>query len=118
MTTLSLPVQIAAIVIFVVTYLGVALGRLPGLRLDRAAIAFCGAALMIGVGALPLADAYQAISGNTIALLFGMMVLAAGLRSSPMLRSAAPATRWPCSPPSSRLPVFSPPCWSMTRFAW
>jgi Na+/H+ antiporter NhaD/arsenite permease-like protein len=80
MTTLSLPVQIAAIVIFVVTYLGVALGRLPGLRLDRAAIAFCGAALMIGVGALPLADAYQAISGNTIALLFGMMVLAAGLR--------------------------------------
>jgi Na+/H+ antiporter NhaD/arsenite permease-like protein len=80
MTTLSLPVQIAAIVIFVVTYLGVALGRLPGLRLDRAAIAFCGAALMIGVGALPLAGAYQAISGNTIALLFGMMVLAAGLR--------------------------------------
>ncbi len=80
MTTLSLPVQIAAIVIFIVTYLGVALGRLPGLRLDRAAIAFCGAALMIGVGALPLGSAYQAISGDTIALLFGMMVLAAGLR--------------------------------------
>lgn len=80
MTTISLPVQIAAIVIFGVTYLGVAIGRLPGLRLDRAAIAFCGAALMIGVGALPLAGAYQAISGNTIALLFGMMVLAAGLR--------------------------------------
>ncbi len=80
MASLSLPVQIAAIVIFAVTYLGVALGRLPGLRLDRAAIAFCGAALMVGVGALKLASAYRAISGNTIALLFSMMVLAAGLR--------------------------------------
>jgi Na+/H+ antiporter NhaD/arsenite permease-like protein len=80
MASLSLPVQIAAMVIFAVTYLGVALGRLPGLRLDRAAIAFCGAALMVGVGALPLASAYRAINGNTIALLFCMMVLAAGLR--------------------------------------
>ncbi len=80
MSSLAHPVQIAAILIFAVTYFGVARGRLPFLRLDRAAIAFCGAALMIGVGALPLARAYQAISGNTIALLFGMMLLAAGLR--------------------------------------
>ena len=32
-------------VIFVLTYAGVALGRIPGLRLDRAGIALAGAAM-------------------------------------------------------------------------
>jgi hypothetical protein len=42
----------ATIAVFVLTYAGVALGRAPGLRIDRAGIALVGASLMIGLGSL------------------------------------------------------------------
>ncbi|HVV95175.1 MAG TPA: SLC13 family permease, partial [Hyphomicrobiales bacterium] len=74
------PSSAAAIAIFIATYLGMALGRLPGLRLDRPAIALVGAALMVAVGAIPLADALRAIDLDTLALLLGMMIVAAELR--------------------------------------
>jgi hypothetical protein len=41
------PESAAALVILVLTYVGVAAGRIPGLRLDRAGIAFLGGAAMI-----------------------------------------------------------------------
>ena len=47
----------AALAILILTYGGVAAGRIPGLRLDRAGIAFLGGAAMIGVGALSPEDA-------------------------------------------------------------
>ncbi len=72
--------QIFAVVIFVATYAVVAVGRVPGLRIDRAGAAFLGAALMVGCGAIGLDDAYRAIDFNTIALLLGMMIVVANLR--------------------------------------
>jgi NADPH-dependent 7-cyano-7-deazaguanine reductase QueF-like protein len=42
----------AAAAIFVLTYAGVLLGRIPSLRLDRSGIALSGAALMFAVGTL------------------------------------------------------------------
>ena len=62
-------------VIFVLTYAGVALGRIPGLRLDRAGIALTGAAMTMAVGALTPREAYQAIDLDTLALLLGMMIV-------------------------------------------
>ncbi len=56
MTSLT---PLATAVIFIVTYAGVALGRIPGLRLDRAGIALVGAVLMVAVGALTPAEAYR-----------------------------------------------------------
>jgi hypothetical protein len=56
-------------VIFVLTYAGVALGRIPGLRLDRAGFALTGAAMTMAVGALTPREAYQAIDLDTLALL-------------------------------------------------
>jgi Na+/H+ antiporter NhaD/arsenite permease-like protein len=73
-------IQILAVVIFLVTYLGVAMGRLPGFRLDRTAIAFIGGVLMVGCGELTLKQAVAAVDFNTIALLLGMMILAGSLR--------------------------------------
>ena len=70
----------ATVVIFALTYAGVALGRLPFFRLDRAGIAFVGAVLMVASGALTLRQAVAAIDFDTIALLLGMMILAAALR--------------------------------------
>lgn len=72
--------------IFIVTYAGVALGRIPGLRLDRAGIALTGAALMMAAGAITPAEAYHAIDLDTFALLLGMMIVVAHLKLSGFFR--------------------------------
>lgn len=68
--------------IFVATYVGLAVGRVPGLRLDRTGIALAGAALMLATGAIGLNEAVRAIDGRTIALLLVMMTLVAPLQLS------------------------------------
>ena len=82
---------IATAIIFVLTYAGVSLGRIPGFRLDRAGIALTGAALMIAVGAIAPEEAYRAINLDTLALLLGMMIVVAHLRLSGFFRLI---TRW------------------------
>lgn len=72
--------QVLAVAIFVATYAVVAVGRVPGLRIDRAGAAFLGAALMVASGAIGLDAAYRAIDFDTIGLLLGMMILVANLR--------------------------------------
>src|SRR6201995_952002 len=79
---LSLVPEAAAIAIFAMTYLVVAIGRLPGFRLDRAGAALVGASLMVAVGALPLEEAPKAIDFDTIILLLGVMIVVANLRLS------------------------------------
>src|SRR5271155_6267869 len=74
--------SVAASVIFVGSYLALAIGRIPGLSIDRAGIALVGAGLMVASGALPLDDAYKAIDLDTIVLLLGMMIVVANLRLS------------------------------------
>ena len=73
---------IAAAVIFVVTYLIVAIGKIPVYRIDRAGAALLGGSLMVGLGILSADEAYQAISFDTLTLLLGMMIVAANLRVS------------------------------------
>jgi len=68
--------------VFVLTYIVLAIGRFPGLRIDRAGAAVVGAALMVALGVLSPAEAYKAIDLNTIVLLFGMMIVVASLRIS------------------------------------
>ena len=72
----------AAILIFAITYLVLAIGRLPGFRIDRTGAAIIGASFMVGVNALTLDEAYRAINFDTIILLFGMMIVVANLRLS------------------------------------
>jgi Na+/H+ antiporter NhaD/arsenite permease-like protein len=83
--------SVAAGIIFVGSYLALAIGRIPGLRIDRAGIALVGAGLMVASGALPLEDAYKAVDLDTIALLLGMMIVVASLRLSGFF---AVATIW------------------------
>ncbi len=72
----------AAILIFAITYLVLAIGRLPGFRIDRTGAAIIGASFMVGVNALSLDEAYRAINFDTLILLFGMMIVVANLRLS------------------------------------
>ncbi len=66
--------------IFSLTYVALALGKVPGLRIDRAGIALVGAAVMLACGVLSMPDAARAVDHETIVLLFGMMVVVAYLR--------------------------------------
>jgi Na+/H+ antiporter NhaD/arsenite permease-like protein len=74
--------KIAAAVIFAASYLALAIGKVPGLSIDRAGVALVGAGLMVACGALSLEDAYKAIDLDTITLLLGMMIVVASLRLS------------------------------------
>jgi Na+/H+ antiporter NhaD/arsenite permease-like protein len=73
---------LAAILIFLAVYLVLAIGRLPGFRVDRTGACIIGASLMIAFGVLDLSEAYAAIDYDTITLLFGMMIVVANLRLS------------------------------------
>jgi Na+/H+ antiporter NhaD/arsenite permease-like protein len=72
----------AATIIFLATYLVLAIGRIPGLRVDRTGAAVIGASLMVAANVLTLDEAYAAIHMDTIVLLFGTMIVVANLRLS------------------------------------
>ena len=66
-------------VIFAFTYGVLAIGHLPGTKVDRATMAFIGATLAFAVGAIDGAHAARAIDARTIVILFSMMVVVAVL---------------------------------------
>lgn len=74
------PMTLAGLVVVAVTIVGVAIGRYPFLRMNRATIALAGATLLMAMGAIPLEDAYAALDLDTLTLLFAMMILNANLR--------------------------------------
>ncbi|HEV3333723.1 MAG TPA: anion transporter [Bryobacteraceae bacterium] len=74
--------MLTALLIFAGTYLVMAVGRLPGFRVDRTGAAIIGASLMLAANVLSVEEAYAAINYDTIMLLFGMMIVVANLRLS------------------------------------
>src|SRR5258705_12570450 len=81
--------SVAAAAIFAASYLALAVGRVPGLAIDRAGVALVGACLMVAGGALPLEDAYKAVDLDTLTLLLGMMIVVANLRLSGFFAQAS-----------------------------
>jgi Na+/H+ antiporter NhaD/arsenite permease-like protein len=77
---------IAAWLIFLATYVVVALGKIPMYRIDRAGAALLGGSLMVATGVLSLEEAYRAVDLDTIVLLLGMMIVVANLRLSGFFR--------------------------------
>ena len=77
-STASSPALVATL--FGLTYLALAVGRVPGLRIDRAGIALVGAAAMLATGVVTLPEAARSVDYATLILLFGMMVVVAYLR--------------------------------------
>lgn len=66
--------------VFATVYLGMILGGLPSLKLDRSGVALLGAIAMIGLGAISTEEAARAIDLPTILLLFSFMVVSAQMR--------------------------------------
>lgn len=74
------PLQSAIVTIFAVVYLGMFLGGLPKLRLDRTGVALLGAIALIGIGAVSTEDAARSVHLPTVLLLFAFMVVSAQMR--------------------------------------
>jgi Na+/H+ antiporter NhaD/arsenite permease-like protein len=68
--------------IFAITYFGMAVGRVPGLKLNRIGIALLGAIALIIFGGVSTNDVVAWINWPTIFLLFGFFVISAQLRLS------------------------------------
>ncbi|MEK7483154.1 MAG: SLC13 family permease [Planctomycetota bacterium] len=69
-----------ALSIFVITYIGIALGEIPFLQLDRTGIALLGAILMIVFGVLSIDQINSAVDLPTLFLLYSLMIISAQLR--------------------------------------
>src|SRR6266705_1100480 len=66
--------------IFFVVYLGMILGGLPFLQLDRTGVALLGAIVLIGIEAVSPEEAATSVHLPTLLLLFSFMVISAQLR--------------------------------------
>ncbi|MEZ4670679.1 MAG: anion transporter [Anaerolineae bacterium] len=74
------PLTIFTAIIVIATYAGVAVGRIPRLKMNRATIALVGAAILIAIGSIDEKQAYAALDTGTILLLAAMMVINVNLR--------------------------------------
>lgn len=71
---------LTALIIFVITYLGIIFTRLPGVNVDRPSAAYFGAIAMVLFGVITPEEAVAAIDTNTLFLLLGMMIVIATLQ--------------------------------------
>lgn len=74
---------------FVLTYLGMALGRLPGLRLDRTGIALLAVVALLATGRVRPGGMGAAIDVPTLLLLFALMIVSAQFAAAGFYRFAA-----------------------------
>jgi Na+/H+ antiporter NhaD/arsenite permease-like protein len=77
---LSSEATLVVAVVFALVYLGMVLGGLPKLKLDRTGVALLGAIAIVGLGVLTPEAAARAIHLPTILLLFSFMVISAQMR--------------------------------------
>lgn len=74
------PATLWVVAIFAVVYLGMFLGGLPRLKLDRCGVALLGGIAIVGSGALSTDAAARAVHLPTVLLLFAFMVISAQMR--------------------------------------
>jgi Na+/H+ antiporter NhaD/arsenite permease-like protein len=72
----------AILAIFALTYVGIAIGRIPGLKLNRVGIAVLGAIAVMIFSGRSAAEIAATVNWPTIFLLFGFFVISAQLRLS------------------------------------
>jgi Na+/H+ antiporter NhaD/arsenite permease-like protein len=75
--------------LFVLTYVGMALGRVPGSQIDRAGLSMIVAVLFVAVGALPPSRTAEAVHFPTLLLLGGLMIVSARVGASGFYDAAA-----------------------------
>ena len=74
--------MLLTLTVFVAVYVGMALGRFPGLRIDRTGIALLGAIALYLGGGISGDRVLTAIDFRTLIILFGLMLLSAQYAAS------------------------------------
>ena len=72
----------AILAVFIITYIGIAMGHIPGLKLNRVGIVLLGAIAMMIFGGVKTDQVISYINWPTVLLLFGFFVISAQLRLS------------------------------------
>jgi len=70
----------AVVLIFIIVYAGMILGRIPYLALDRAGVALLGAIALLALRKVGTSDLPSAVDIPTMGLLFGLMIVSAQFR--------------------------------------
>lgn len=65
--------------VFVAVYVGMLLGGIPGLRVDRTGVALLGAIILLAGGGISEREALASVDVPTLALLFALMIVSAQL---------------------------------------
>lgn len=65
------------IIVFLLVYVAMGFGKLPGFKVDRTGAAVIGALAMMAIGSITPPHAWNAIDYRTIGMLFGLMVVSA-----------------------------------------
>ena len=68
--------------LFLMVYLAMGLGKLPGFKVDRTGAAMIGAMTMMAVGSISAKAAWIAVDYRTIGMLFGLMVVSGSFAES------------------------------------
>jgi Na+/H+ antiporter NhaD/arsenite permease-like protein len=75
MTAVLSQQQTVTLLITLLTLTGIAIGRTPKIKLNRAGIALIGASLLVLFGVQDIQSAWQLIDGEIIVLLLGLMIV-------------------------------------------
>lgn len=108
--------RFAILALFVLTYVGISARRLRLFPIGRPAVALVGASLAVAVGTfagehgLSIDEALRAVEPHTVALLFGMMVVAAALDVAGFFAVAAQWLARRELPPTSLLAAVTVGC--------
>jgi Na+/H+ antiporter NhaD/arsenite permease-like protein len=76
-------------VVFALTYVGMALGRVPGLKIDRSGIALIAAVILAAAGAIPRNEIADGVHFPTLLLMGGLMILSARVGTAGFYEAAA-----------------------------
>ncbi|GMU50160.1 MAG: hypothetical protein AMXMBFR31_23860 [Candidatus Desulfobacillus denitrificans] len=93
------------LIVFLAVCLGMILGGLPFLQIDRTGIALLGAIALVALGKVSPQEAAQSVHLSTLLLLFSFMVLSAQMRLGGFYTRIC--WRWPAPPTSARPPTSS-----------
>jgi len=75
--------------VFALCYIGMALGRLPGFKVDRTGIAMIAAVVLVAAGAEPLERLADAVHFPTLLLLGGLMIVSARFGAAGIYEAAS-----------------------------
>ncbi|MFD1198062.1 SLC13 family permease [Brucella gallinifaecis] len=88
------------VIVFLLVYLAMGCGTLPGFKVDRTGAALIGALAMLVAGSITAQAAWNAIDYRTLGMLFGLMVVSASFSVSGFYGWAAKrVAELPLSPP-------------------